>query len=228
MPLPALMQCLRVLASLAMSAANAASAHSMNRARPRSWTRAQRSATSSSRRPPLSQGVARRCARSGLSRISSPNGLPRSLQAACSAPVATRGPRCARRRCREPDGRLARVFRPDRCDLLIGQHPQNWLQLDRRRLVVLRRAQAIRSERSDAEEHEAVVPAEEGQLVRVPQVLQGLGRRLAERLRPALVSCSLEPESCARPPAWMSNGHANARMGPAFSSCHLSLGGSNG
>ena len=50
----------------------------------------------------------------------------------------------------------------------------------------------------------------------------------ASAFRPALVSVSLEPDRCARPPAWMRSGHAKARMGPAFSSCHLSVGGTNG
>src|SRR5207249_4674789 len=41
---------------------------------------------------------------------------------------------------------------------------------DGRLLVILRRAQAVRPERGDSEEYESIVPAEEGQVVRTPQV----------------------------------------------------------
>lgn len=59
-----------------------------------------------------------------------------------------------------------------------------------------------------------------------PRMTSGTG---AERdLRPRFVSCRREPEIWASPPAWMSRDQAKGRMGPAFSSYHLLLGGLTG
>jgi hypothetical protein len=44
-----------------------------------------------------------------------------------------------------------------------------------------------------------------------PRIVSAAGRPRAER--PFAVSCSRPPANSARPPAWMSSGHANAAIG---------------
>ncbi len=93
--------------------------------------------------------------------------LDRREELAClELPDEVRGPDRVRV---ESQAVAALEIRTDGHDLQVGEHAEHRLHLDRGGRVVLHRAQAVRPERGDADEQEAVLPAEERQVVRAPE-----------------------------------------------------------